>query len=209
MKSDEKILCIPRSALPCEWLKGNGATLLDESVFRAGLGYGDTSFQKRGEAETDSAWKQLIPYVVVERFDGQVMTYPRHGSETRLHGLYSIGAGGHVNDGDKIAGDLFATLVSGARREIKEELGFDPENRLVLRGIINEEITEAGKVHLGVVFSLRVHDSFVPGLLPELAGAQFFPVSDIRKLNLEYWSRLALLLLAYLQHDFGIKPKSS
>lgn len=196
MNPDEKVLCIPRRAIPVEWLKENGATPLEESAFRAGFRYEETAFLKRGEIETDSSWKQLIPYVVVDRSDGFLMTYPRHGSEARLHGLHSIGAGGHVNDGDAKNGDAFSTILAGAQREIHEELGFHPGNNLVFRGLINEEITEAGKVHLGVVFSLRVRDSFVPGRLPELAGARFLSTREVRKLKLEHWSILALLLFS-------------
>lgn len=195
MNPDEKVLCVPRAQFPQGWLLENGALRLCESEFLHEARNMHWTFKHRGDAETDPSFKQIVPYCVAMRHDGAVLAYPRHGSEMRLHGLHSIGVGGHVNDGDEVAGSLYETLLKGARREVGEEMGEGMPCDLSFRGILNEEVTSAGGVHFGVVFSLAVPADFQPGLLPELAGGHFMAISDLGVLQLEHWSRLALTLL--------------
>jgi predicted NUDIX family phosphoesterase len=73
------------------------------------------------------------------------MRRTRAGGDARLHDRCSIGVGGHLNPGD---GDLPA----GLRREWHEELraDFTPDFRLV--GLLNDDTTDVGSVHLGAVF---------------------------------------------------------
>src|SRR6266704_864085 len=58
-------------------------------------------YLNRSEAEQDKRYKQLIPYVLVICND-KILRYRRGkgGQETRLHGLYSVGIGGHISDED-------------------------------------------------------------------------------------------------------------
>ena len=67
------------------------------------------------------------------------------GADARLHHRYSIGVGGHLNPGD-------GGLLGGLRREWAEELvaDFVPDFRLV--GLLNDDTTPVGRVHLGVVY---------------------------------------------------------
>ena len=69
------------------------------------------------------------------------MQRTRGGADARLHEHWSIGVGGHLNLGD---GDL----LGGLRRE-EVEADFEPQPRLV--GLLNDDTTEVGRVHLGVV----------------------------------------------------------
>ena len=92
------------------------------------------------------ALKQVIPYLVLR--DGEryfLMRRTRAGGDARLHDRWSIGVGGHLNPGD---GDL----AGGLRREWREELvaDFEPEFRLV--GLLNDDTTDVGSVHLGAVY---------------------------------------------------------
>ena len=96
--------------------------------------------------EVDPSFKQVIPYLVLR--DGPrwfLMQRTRAGADSRLHDRWSIGVGGHLNPGD---GDLYGGLA----REWREELiaGFEPDLRFV--GLLNDDTTEVGRVHLGVVF---------------------------------------------------------
>jgi predicted NUDIX family phosphoesterase len=105
------------------------------------------AFRPRGEVEDDPSWKQIIPYLLLR--DGErifLMKRTRAGADARLHDLYSIGVGGHVNPED---GDA----LGGLRREWAEELdaGFTPEFRPL--GLLNDDDTAVGAVHLGLVFS--------------------------------------------------------
>ena len=152
------------------------------------------SFVPRADAENDPGKKQLIPYVLVQNTEGKFLSYRRCGSEKRLAKKLSLGIGGHVNDGD-LKNSLYSTLVAGVCREIKEEIGIDavPE-QLKLLGLINEEITEVGHVHTGVVFSLLVDESALV-FDAEIGSPQWIDPNTLDKTSAELWSFLALKLL--------------
>ena len=103
-------------------------------------------FRPRGEMERDRSWKQVIPYLVLR--DGPryfLMQRTKGGGDTRLHDLWTIGVGGHLNPGD-------GGLAGGLRREWREEIlaDFEPEFELV--GLINDDATDVGSVHVGAVY---------------------------------------------------------
>jgi predicted NUDIX family phosphoesterase len=103
-------------------------------------------YEPRDAMERDPSFKQVIPYLVLR--DGEsyfLMRRTRGGRDERLHDRYSIGVGGHLNPGD-------GGLDGGLRREWAEELEADfvPQFRLV--GLLNDDTTDVGSVHLGVVY---------------------------------------------------------
>src|SRR5688572_9668213 len=58
-------------------------------------------FVERRAAEQNSAWKQIIPYVVVRRGESiLLLERKKKQGEVRLHGKLSIGVGGHINPVD-------------------------------------------------------------------------------------------------------------
>jgi predicted NUDIX family phosphoesterase len=144
MSQGERVLVVPRSALmgdpgwrgvTTEGLAGFGALVAREGAFR-----------DRAAMERDRRWKQVIPYLVLR--DGPryfLMRRTRAGSDPRLHDRWTIGIGGHLNPGD---GDL----AGGLRREWAEEIdaAFLPDFRLV--GLLNDDTTEVGSVHVGAVY---------------------------------------------------------
>ena len=76
----------------------------------------DGRYEPRGAMERDPSFKQVIPYLVLR--DGPryfLMQRTSAGRDERLHGLYSIGVGGHLNPGD-------GGLLGGLEREWNEEL---------------------------------------------------------------------------------------
>ena len=114
------------------------------------------------------------------------MRRTRAGADRRLHDRYSIGVGGHINPGD-------GGLLGGLRREWQEELeaDFEPEFRLV--GLLNDDATDVGSVHLGVVYEADAAGR--PVAIREthkLSGAfaSSEEVEKVRKL-MESWSELA------------------
>jgi predicted NUDIX family phosphoesterase len=140
----ERVLVIPRASLMGDpgWL---GVTTEGLSEF-ASLVAREGRFDDRAAMEADRRWKQVIPYLVLR--DGSryfLMRRTRAGGDVRLHGRWSIGVGGHLNPGD---GDL----AGGLRREWAEEIeaGFVPEFRLV--GLLNDDTTDVGSVHVGAVY---------------------------------------------------------
>ena len=74
-----------------------------------------------------------------------LMRRTRAGGDARLHDRFSIGVGGHLNPGDR-------DLAGGLRREWREELraDFDPQFELI--GLLNDDTTDVGSVHLGAVY---------------------------------------------------------
>jgi predicted NUDIX family phosphoesterase len=104
------------------------------------------TFRPRSALEVDPAWKQIVPYLVLR--DGPrvfLMQRTRAGVDARLHDRWSIGIGGHVEQGD---GDH----LGGLRREWEEEIEADfiPQWRLI--GLLNDDATPVGAVHLGLVY---------------------------------------------------------
>lgn len=172
---------------------------MTESVFFSQLKHAHTAWVPRSEAEIVPSYKQLIPYMVPRAGQGRwIGCYRRKGSESRLHDLWSCGIGGHVNpvDAKGCRGDLKEILDSGLSRELDEELPRRPVGcRPVFRGVINEEQTEVGTVHFGLVYTLDISEPapLVPG--EELSGLTWVPIERVRSLNLELWSTLALDLI--------------
>ena len=104
-------------------------------------------YRPRGAAEVDPVWQQVIPYLLMR--DGErlfLMQRTRAGGDVRLHDLYSLGIGGHLNPGD-------GGVLAGLRREFHEEMvaDWEPEPRLL--GLLKDDDVLVGQVHVGVVFA--------------------------------------------------------
>jgi predicted NUDIX family phosphoesterase len=185
--------------LPPSWLENAAAIKISSERFYNCLEGVSTNWMPRCLVEADAAYKQLIPYVVLQTLDGlHTACYRRNGTEARLHALWSVGIGGHINDGDCLAsGVTLPNIVAhGMERELKEEFEALPSNiEPVFHGIINEEQTPVGNVHLGLVYRILAshRDDFRPGR--ELEAFAWMDEDEILSQPLELWSRLALNLL--------------
>jgi predicted NUDIX family phosphoesterase len=180
----ELVLVVPRDAVvPAPgWLgvRTDGIAAFVEAVGRAGR------FAPRPEMEVDPSFKQVIPYLVLR--DGEryfLMRRTRAGADARLHDRWSIGVGGHLNPGD---GDL----LGGLRREWDEELvaGFVPDFRLV--GLLNDDSTDVGSVHLGAVYLADAAGRPVTIRETDKLTGAFASRDDVAAVadDLETWSRL-------------------
>ena len=143
----------------------------------------------RDIAENDLNYKQVIPYCIFTKND-QLFIYQRskHGSENRLHDLWSVGVGGHINPCD---GNDTETIGNACKREIEEEVQFSDPHSVRLVGVINDDSSTVNAVHFGVVFHIHLKDekSFKP-IDKALVNGEFkhtkaTVVSDI---NWEDWS---------------------
>jgi predicted NUDIX family phosphoesterase len=146
-------------------------------------------FLPRPEAEQDPSYKQIIPYVTLRRGDEVfLLRRLRKGSEARLHGLLSIGAGGHIDEADS-GGDA---LRDGLRRELDEELSLNNPGEPELIGIINDDTNSVGSVHLGLFFTLEVTDASVRET--EKLSGEWVPAKALPALaeQMESWSQIAL-----------------
>ena len=112
--------------------------------------------KRRGDMEEDPSYKQLISYCILENEDDEVLVYERlsGGGESRLHGLSSIGVGGHMNDVPE-AVTVEEVIRENAARELEEEVGLNKQDvaNMELIGFINDDQDEVGKVHIGVVLN--------------------------------------------------------
>jgi predicted NUDIX family phosphoesterase len=180
----ELVLVVPRSAVIAEpgWkgVRTYGIEAFLRTIDDVGL------FAPRASMEENPAFKQVIPYLVLR--DGEryfLMRRTRAGGDARLHDLWSIGVGGHLNPGD---GDL----EGGLRREWAEEVvaDFEPEFRLV--GLLNDDTTPVGRVHLGAVYVADAAGRPVEIRETEKLTGGFASPGDVAAVagDMETWSRL-------------------
>jgi predicted NUDIX family phosphoesterase len=152
-------------------------------------------FMRRDLAESDPTHKQIIPYAIF-RAEDRFLHYVRGSTtgEQRLAAKGSIGIGGHVNDTDFFAaGSLGRELyLAGVDREIREEVALDCACRQVVVGMINDDETEVGRVHLGVVHLFDLDSPSVSSQDAGLTQLEFLSRDELntRKESLESWSRL-------------------
>lgn len=185
---NERVLCVERALLQAAFPLAQGHWRVEAGALDA-LPY---AFVPRPEAEQDFTRKQLIPYALLFDETGRVLTYRRQGSEGRLAGRFSAGIGGHINEGD--AGKtLLARLGSGLRREMREETGITPGN-VQLLGMINEDESEVGQCHIGIVFRVETAGR-APVFSDEIAAPEWRETGGLELGRFELWSALALRLL--------------
>ena len=160
------------------------------------------SYRPRPEMEQDPTFKQLIPYCVF-RCNGEVFYYQRGTAqgETRLHAKRSVGVGGHVSTMD--LNSHLSPYLEGMRREIEEEVDIESGWAEECVGLINDDETEVGKVHLGIV---HIFDLEYPKVTPReksMINAGFAPPSElVRQMDeFETWSQICLKYLAELEAE--------
>ena len=188
--------------LSVQWVEYKSIVKTDADIFYDTCSQIRLHWMERGRVEQDPSFKQIIPYIIIQTIDGKkTAVYKRKGSEARLHDLWSAGIGGHINpeDGAHGADSFKDILVAGMERELDEEFSKRPQNQHpVFQGIINEEKTDVGSVHLGAVFKIVTDDvsGFIPG--KELVDFKWVDTSTLKSLNMELWSEFTLELLSLL-----------
>ena len=194
MAAEERVLCFKRELF--EKLGVFQGISLDVEKYLPPLTASENTFyQNRSEAEQDKRSKQLIPYALII-CNGKILRYRRGrgGQETRLHGLYSVGVGGHISEEDN---GLFSGSQLGyhdaMRRELMEEVAIEVTKETAVAAI-NDDSTEVGFVHLGVVHIVNVSGESVAGNRSGIVGPEFVPISEAVKNAEAYesWSRFCL-----------------
>lgn len=114
--------------------------------------YKKHKFMRRGDAEEDPSWKQIIPYMFFEN-GGDIFLMQRKGDHTdsRLADKFSLGVGGHINKEDIRGKDL----MDWARREFEEEVDFRGSYKTEFVGILNHDANDVGMVHAGLVIRVK------------------------------------------------------
>jgi predicted NUDIX family phosphoesterase len=190
--SAEQVLVIPTLSLQEAGLFQGLSREVDRYLPRL-LTKNHLRFIPRTAAEDDPGYKQIIPYVVL-RWRDQVFHYQRGqgAGEKRLRALRSIGVGGHINPCDHEAGDSPYRL--GMLREVREEVFLESEYRERCLGLINDDATPVGQVHLGIVHVFELAEPRVRRRESELIRSGFAPVEELlaQKDEFETWSQFVL-----------------
>jgi predicted NUDIX family phosphoesterase len=155
-------------------------------------------FVNRSHAENDPDFKQIIPYILI--FKGEdifVFKRLKGGGEKRLHNLFSIGVGGHINPVE-IENGLRKIIHKGALRELSEEVNLTSiQNEFKYYCLLNDDTNSVGKVHLGVVMGLELeeNENLKINEIDSLSG-EFVNLKDLfnrnRQDNFETWSEIII-----------------
>jgi predicted NUDIX family phosphoesterase len=192
---DELILGLPRAAVP-GGLAWRGVRGVDLGPYLAAVDAHGT-FRRRGDAEDDPSWKQVIPYLALRDGDDIfLMRRTQAGGDVRLHDRYTIGVGGHVNPND-------GGVLGGLRREWTEEISADFEPEFTPLGVLNDDENAVGAVHLGLVFSADAGGRPVAIRETEKLEGEFAPLADLADVAelLETWSALLFAFLVDNQRN--------
>src|SRR5881398_3802929 len=173
-----------------------GLSFESEKYLNLLLSRGNNFFLPRAQAENDSAYKQIIPYVLLA-FQDRVLHYVRgkKAGEQRLVAKGSIGIGGHMNETDE---SLFAmdeeAYRAGVEREVSEEVKIETpfEDRIV--ALLNDDSTEVGRVHLGIVHIFKLKEPQVQKREAMITGLTFLTMQELmaRRESLETWSQICV-----------------
>jgi predicted NUDIX family phosphoesterase len=192
---NENVLVIRRSLFD-QLGSFHGLNFEPEKYLGALLSRGNNFFLPRAQAENDPTHKQIIPYALIA-CGGSVLHYVRgkKAGEQRLVAKGSIGIGGHMNDTDE---SLFAwdeqAYRAGVEREVNEEIKIESpfEDRIV--ALLNDDTTEVGRVHLGVVHVFRLAEPKVQKREAMITNLSFLDHGQLLAIrdNLETWSQLCV-----------------
>ncbi len=206
MAQDEQVLVVERKVLEQVGLFHGLTTdvdrylpvLFDPSVLR---------FMPRPLAEKNPSYKQLIPYVIMS-CDGKYLTYirGRRAGETRLVGNRSMGIGGHINPIDNEMPPLFDDEIplfdtdyrelynNAVEREVAEEVSIEAGHKDSIVALLNDDTTEVGSVHLGVVHHWLLDSSAVTKREQMITKMEFMTPAELHSVrdSMETWSQFAL-----------------
>lgn len=194
---EEQVLVVERRVVELAGMF-QGLTFDVERYLSRLLAPGVPRFMVRSEAETNPDFKQLIPYVIMS-CDGKILNYVRgrRAGETRLVGQRSIGIGGHINPTDEMPlydADFRAAYDSAVEREVAEEVAIEGGHQDCVVALLNDDSTEVGKVHLGIVHHWRLDSPIVTKREQMITQMAFMTPAELHGVrdSLETWSRLCL-----------------
>ena len=194
----EDVLVVPRHVLEqvglfqgfCGDVKKYLPVLLDPN---------QTLWMSRDRAEEDASFKQLIPYCLLAWSDAdgvaQYFSYTRGSGqgEARLRSKRSVGIGGHIASTDGQYGDN-ASYEAGMLRELNEEVEINTNFTSRCVGLINDDATPVGSVHLVIVHVLELESPDVISRETDLIECGFESLGKLlaERENFETWSQIAL-----------------
>src|SRR5213596_4134040 len=192
---NENVLVVRRSLFD-QLGSFQGLNFEPQKYLNAFLSRGNNFYLPRPEAEINPAYKQIIPYALIA-FQNKLVYYVRgkKAGEQRLVAKGSIGIGGHMNEADE---SLFAldeaAYRAGVEREVNEEIKIDSpfEDRIV--ALLNDDTTEVGRVHLGIIHVFKLAEPKVQKREAMITELTFLPREELlaRRETMETWSQICL-----------------
>lgn len=148
----------------------------------------NSEYLKRGFAETDENYQQIVAQIIL-KVGKKIFVHKvaQSGSESRLHDLWPIFLGGHINNTDKKISDAF-------EREFEEEINYKG-NILSKKfwGIVKLHDNPVNKVHTGMVWIYEGDsEAFEATGDDGLIDGKFVTLKELKKIepHMTYWSRV-------------------
>ncbi len=184
----EKVMAVPTELLEIHltdksFITENIPSIID--VIRKNHLYVDRDY-----AEYAPEYKQIIPYAVLISKSGYFLTKRlKKQTEKRLHGMYSIGLGGHINPQEELLDDV---IIAGMRRELAEEVGMHDFQVQGCAGIINDHAADVSNYHIGLVYPLMVDENIRVLETSKMTG-EWASAQEVDSLfdEMESWSKIA------------------
>ena len=187
----EHVLCVPRTTI---FPDGVWHGLVDRGLERVLRTIRAASeYRPRDAVEQDPTMQQIIPYCVVHNpFDETYLLTRRlrQSTETRLHHLYSLGIGGHVNPEDGCS--AADPVVGGLIREWQEEIACASPATARLVALLNDDTNPVSSVHLGLVFLVEPKAGPVQIRERDKLEGECLTIEEMRRhyLSMESWSQM-------------------
>jgi predicted NUDIX family phosphoesterase len=137
--------------------------------------------------ETNRAFHQIIPYAILYR-EGKVLIYKRskNGNESRLHDLWTLGFGGHIEEVDGVGMEAVRNCFV---RELQEEAGITPT---ATEGEFYIDIDEGvSSYHFGVAKVVTKWQGEFK-FNEEVKETKWLTLEEAEKYNLESWTRYSI-----------------
>ena len=148
---------------------------------------------------------QILGYVQLVNEQGEILSYARKGKEKGLHGLRSIGVGGHVSHEELVTAiyrsdeptqlpKLTELIQLGLRRELLEEVGIDIGTYMEANQLLVSDSNITSQVHVGLPMQLNVVESAITLEESEFLDARWISVEELKATVdiYEPWSQLII-----------------
>ena len=148
---------------------------------------------------------QILGYVQLVNEQGEILSYARKGKEKGLHGLRSIGVGGHVSHEELVTAIYYSDeptqlpkltelIQLGLRRELIEEVGIDIGTYMEANQLLVSDSNITSQVHVGLPMQLNVKESDISLDESEFLDARWISVEELKATVdiYEPWSQLII-----------------
>ena len=155
--------------------------------------------------ELGKLFPQILGYVQLVNEQGEILSYARKGKEKGLHGLRSIGVGGHVSHEELVTAiyrsdepmqlpKLTELIQLGLRRELLEEVGIDIGTYMEANQLLVSDSNITSQVHVGLPMQLNVVESDIILEESEFLDARWISVEELKATVDVYepWSQLII-----------------